>query len=433
MITLLPALLVIFGRWIFWPQRPTFGTPEPTSTGFWATVGTPDRAASARGLGRHGRRPGGRAASASCSSTPTACRPQDAYTKEFDSVDRPAGADRPRAGRHRPARCMVVANADQAARRRAGDARASRASASPSPPIVKDGVALISAPLDVRPDVQGRVRDRRRRARTAVHAVAGRRRARRRGVGDQRSTSRRRRARDNRVIIPLVLLVVMLVLMVLLRAVLSPLILIAHRGAVLRRRPGHQRAAVPARLRASPGPTPSLPLFVFVFLVALGIDYNIFLMTRVREETPEHGTRRASLIALGATGGVITSAGLVLAATFAVLGDAAAGGVRRDRDRGRARRAARHDDRAVGAGHRDQPRRRRQDLVAEQARPRRRADSGRGGRTRSRRSTADRRAGNHRRPSSPGDGALAVGAGSAGQRCRRTGTDSTPYTIDLAW
>jgi RND superfamily putative drug exporter len=62
------------------------------------------------------------------------------------------------------------------------------------------------------------------------------------------------------------------------------------------------------------------PLFVFVFLVALGIDYNIFLMTRVREETQRVGTRHGSLIALSSTGGVITSAGLVLAATFAVLG-----------------------------------------------------------------------------------------------------------------
>ncbi|HWB38338.1 MAG TPA: MMPL family transporter, partial [Rugosimonospora sp.] len=67
------------------------------------------------------------------------------------------------------------------------------------------------------------------------------------------------------------------------------------------------------------GADTSLPLFVFVFLVALGIDYNIFLMTRVREETPRHGTRRAALIGLGATGGVITSAGLVLAGTFTVL------------------------------------------------------------------------------------------------------------------
>jgi len=57
-----------------------------------------------------------------------------------------------------------------------------------------------------------------------------------------------------------------------------------------------------------------------VFLVALGIDYNIFLMTRVREETATRGTREGSLVALASTGGVITSAGLVLAATFAVLG-----------------------------------------------------------------------------------------------------------------
>jgi RND superfamily putative drug exporter len=67
------------------------------------------------------------------------------------------------------------------------------------------------------------------------------------------------------------------------------------------------------------GADSSLPLFVFVFLVALGIDYNIFLMTRVREEAQKHGTRRGALIGLAATGGVITSAGLVLAGTFLVL------------------------------------------------------------------------------------------------------------------
>jgi putative drug exporter of the RND superfamily len=68
------------------------------------------------------------------------------------------------------------------------------------------------------------------------------------------------------------------------------------------------------------GTDPGFPLFAFVFLVALGIDYNIFLMTRVREETINHDTRRGSLLALASTGGVITSAGLVLAATFLVLG-----------------------------------------------------------------------------------------------------------------
>jgi putative drug exporter of the RND superfamily len=67
------------------------------------------------------------------------------------------------------------------------------------------------------------------------------------------------------------------------------------------------------------GGDPGLPLLCFVFLVALGIDYNIFLMSRVHEEAKQHGTRRGALIGLAATGGVITSAGLVLAGTFAVL------------------------------------------------------------------------------------------------------------------
>jgi RND superfamily putative drug exporter len=69
-----------------------------------------------------------------------------------------------------------------------------------------------------------------------------------------------------------------------------------------------------------PGADPAVPLYGFVFLVALGIDYNIFLMTRVREESLAHGTRSGILRGLSATGGVITSAGIVLAATFAALG-----------------------------------------------------------------------------------------------------------------
>ena len=68
-----------------------------------------------------------------------------------------------------------------------------------------------------------------------------------------------------------------------------------------------------------PGADPAVPLYGFVFLVALGIDYNIFLMTRVREEAIEHGTREGILRGLTITAGVITSAGMVLAATFASL------------------------------------------------------------------------------------------------------------------
>jgi RND superfamily putative drug exporter len=125
--------------------------------------------------------------------------------------------------------------------------------------------------------------------------------------------------RDNLVIIPLILLVVLLILLVLLRAVLSPVILILtvvlSYGAALGVSTLIFRFIYGFDMADS-----SFPLFVFVFLVALGIDYNIFLMTRVREETATKGTRRGSLVALASTGGVITSAGLVLAATFAVLG-----------------------------------------------------------------------------------------------------------------
>jgi RND superfamily putative drug exporter len=120
-------------------------------------------------------------------------------------------------------------------------------------------------------------------------------------------------------VIPLVLLVVLIILAVLLRAVVAPLLLIAtvvvSFGAAL----GLSALAF-EYLFDMPAADSSFPLFVFVFLVALGIDYNIFLMTRVREEAIDHGTRAGALIGLSATGGVITSAGFVLAATFAVLG-----------------------------------------------------------------------------------------------------------------
>jgi RND superfamily putative drug exporter len=125
--------------------------------------------------------------------------------------------------------------------------------------------------------------------------------------------------RDNRVVIPLIMLVVLAVLAVLLRALVAPLLLIAtvvlSYGAAL----GLSALVFDWTIGVTATDS-SFPLFVFVFLVALGIDYNIFLMTRVREEAVDHGTRRGALVGLAATGGVITSAGLVLAATFAVLG-----------------------------------------------------------------------------------------------------------------
>ena len=119
-------------------------------------------------------------------------------------------------------------------------------------------------------------------------------------------------------IIPLILFVVFLILMLLLRTVVAPLILIGtvvlSFGAAM-----GLSSLVFRHVFNFAGADSSLPLFVFVFLVALGIDYNIFLMTRVHEEARQFGTRRGALIGLAATGGVITSAGLVLAGTFSVL------------------------------------------------------------------------------------------------------------------
>ncbi|NLT07183.1 MAG: MMPL family transporter [Solirubrobacterales bacterium] len=123
---------------------------------------------------------------------------------------------------------------------------------------------------------------------------------------------------DSMVIPPIVLVVVFLILTLLLRALVAPLVLI---GTVI--------LSFAAALGVGffffefvfgfPGADPGIPLFAFVFLVALGVDYNIFLVARAREETLQHGTQQGILRALAVTGGVITSAGIVLAGTFSVL------------------------------------------------------------------------------------------------------------------
>ena len=125
-------------------------------------------------------------------------------------------------------------------------------------------------------------------------------------------------ARDLRLIVPLVLIVVLLILIVLLRAIAAPVIL-AFTVILSFFAAFGVGVVVSAVIFDFPGADPSLPLFSFVFLVALGIDYNIFLMARVREEALQHGTRQGMIRGLAVTGGVITSAGIVLAGVFAVL------------------------------------------------------------------------------------------------------------------
>lgn len=123
--------------------------------------------------------------------------------------------------------------------------------------------------------------------------------------------------RDLRLLVPIVLVVVLGILALLLRAVAAPVILIAT--VILSFLASLGIASLVFDLAGFAGESPALPLFGFIFLVALGVDYNIFLMARVREETLQHGTHEGMLRGLAVTGGVITSAGVVLAGTFAVL------------------------------------------------------------------------------------------------------------------
>ncbi|KQQ50444.1 efflux RND transporter permease subunit [Plantibacter sp. Leaf314] len=189
--------------------------------------------------------------------------------------------------------------------------------ASPAEPTVDDGRIVLQATLDTAPD-SAAAEETVRQLRTTIDAAVGTHTP----VGGVTATaidSNDAAIHDRNLIIPVVLVVILLILMLLLRSVLAPVLLIlsvvVSFGAAL-----GVSALVFTHVLGFPGADPSVPLYGFVFLVALGIDYNIFLMTRVREESLRVGTRAGVLRGLAITGGVITSAGLVLAATFAALG-----------------------------------------------------------------------------------------------------------------
>jgi putative drug exporter of the RND superfamily len=323
MLTLLPALLVIFGRWIFWPRRPAFGSEEPTAAGLWAKVG---RRISVRPravwvgtavvllvacLGLFKLDTGGLNSS-------------EQYTQEFDSV-RGQKVLQAHGLFDTSSPIMIVSKADRVADVVAAVKGVDGVGQVNDQIPPQGGVALTTVAVQGDPAAHAAF-DEVRAIRDAVHAVDGAE-AKVGGTSAIFLDVQTASARDNKVIIPVVLVVVMLILMLLLRAVLSPVLLIGtvilSFGAALGLSTLLFHFVFPHLFSQGEGfkhADASFPLFVFTFLVALGIDYNIFLMTRVREETQTHGTRRGSLIALRATGGVITSAGLVLAATFAVLG-----------------------------------------------------------------------------------------------------------------
>jgi RND superfamily putative drug exporter len=314
MMTLLPALLVIFGRWMFWPVKPVYGSPEPTTRGIWANVGrriaTRPRVVwigtavvlGAMAIGLTGLKASGLTPAESfVGHHPDSVVGQSIITKHF-----PAGAGEP---------VYVVGNQSHATQLLAAVKNTPGITAV-TPPVARAGHTWLQGTLTAPPDSQtafGTID----RLRDAVHALPG---ANAMVGGDTAVTLDIARAADHdrNVIIPVILVLVFLILGLLLRAVIAPIMLIAtvvlSFGAAL----GVSSLFFNNVFNYGNADN-SFPLFVFVFLVALGIDYNIFLMTRVREEAAKHGPRHGALTGLSATGGVITSAGAVLAGTFAAL------------------------------------------------------------------------------------------------------------------
>ena len=319
-LTLLPSLLLIFGRRAFWPFVPREGSSGADEThGPWRRV--------ADLVGRRHRAIGAGALAVlavlciGLTNLDTNLSGNDAFTGVVESeqgqklLDRhfPAGASSPlQVVVPSPARVAAVRATISSA---PGVSRAPGAlSATLVSPIT--GVAVFTAALAVDPTSQ--------RAMSLIAPI--RRLAKAAGGADTLiggATAQQRdlhvaAARDDRVIVPLILVVVMLVLGLLLRSLVAPVLLVATVIFSYAAALGAGAFAF-SHILGYAGEDPSLILFSFLFLVALGCDYNIFLMARAREEAMSGDTRGGMLRALSVTGAVITSAGIVLAGTFSAL------------------------------------------------------------------------------------------------------------------
>lgn len=326
-LTLLPAFLLLFGRWIFWPRRPEFDGDDHVMTGTWNKVG--------KAIEKNPRRAWVIAgtfllllASASTTLKADGIGTVDTFTGNPESVvgqklllkHFPGGEGDP---------TQIVVSVDKIEAVSAAVKSAPGVTdvtplldgfAIPGQPLPKikivDNKAILNVTLDKAPDSVEAGNDI-PKIRELAHAadatsLVG-------GTSAVYFDVRTANGRDNRTIIPIILFVITLILGLLLRSILSAVLLLgtvvlsyfATLGVC---------ALVFNHIFGFAGGDNSFPLFAFIFLVALGIDYNIFLMTRVREESQKIGTRAGVIKGLTVTGAVITSAGIVLAATFAVLG-----------------------------------------------------------------------------------------------------------------
>ncbi|MDT4976511.1 MAG: putative drug exporter of the superfamily [Pseudonocardiales bacterium] len=348
MLTFLPVFLVLVGRWVFWPRIPHVDHQADIAThGMWgrfaAALGKSPRRYWITGSvlllicigGIGGLKTGGLTVVDSFTTTPDAVQGQKIFDRTFDQgagapAHITASADKADAViaavshvpgvETKPGSVCVAPDFTKIAQL-VKSGQVPNLSSGCAPPALQvqpvDGRILIDANLTDRYDTP-KATTTVRAIRTGVHSIPGAHAL----VGgstainyDTQQASRH----DRNLIIPIVLLVILLVLGLVLRAILAPVLLIVTVVVSFAASLGVS-AIVFNHVFHFANSDPSFPLFVFVFLVALGIDYNIFLMTRVREETLQHGTRDGILRGLAVTGGVITSAGVVLAATFIVLG-----------------------------------------------------------------------------------------------------------------
>lgn len=312
---ILPAALVVCGRGLFWPFVPRYSPGATHHTGFWERLG--------RAVARRPRRTVAVAAVGLgvLATGLTGLRVGLPQTSQF--VGRPESvvgqevvADAFGPGLTSQT-LVVVPDAGVA------DATATiedvEGVSSVRPTQSADGTTVLGVTLDAAPQSDAAF-DTVERLRTDLADEPGPASAALVGGTDATALDTLRAAEhDQRVVIPVICLVVLTILVLLLRSLVAPLLLMATVVATFAAAMG-AGTLVFTHLLGYPGLDTSVPLFSFLFLVALGVDYNIFLTTRAREERVAHGTREGMVRALSATGGVITSAGILLAAVFAVLG-----------------------------------------------------------------------------------------------------------------
>ncbi|MFI2506587.1 MMPL family transporter [Streptomyces sp. NPDC018972] len=323
-LTFLPAVLALLGRAAYWPARPKASDASVEGHGVWRRV--------AAAVDRRPRRVWLLTALvlAALAAFAPSLSAKGVPLDEIFVNDAPSVAAQETLGEHFPGGsgnpAVIIADAGRgtevtaAARKTEGVASAGAVSASGRPgagePLVVDGRVRIDATLEDAADSDA-AKETVERLRENVHAVSGAD-ALVGGYTAQQYDTQRTAAHDRTLIVPVVLAVILLILVLLLRSLLVPVLLVATVALNFLATLGVSTLVFEHLLGFS-GTDASVPLYGFVFLVALGVDYNIFLMSRVREEALAHGTRRGVLRGLTTTGGVITSAGVVLAATFAAL------------------------------------------------------------------------------------------------------------------